>query len=147
LVYIQFSFIDFDGPRFRVVGLLSLAAMSAIAFSNSVDGVFYLGALGMAKDADALATYQGFSRSYLFTYLAVVCFTRTLPLRLVLHALGAATLFVNTARSEFVALMFAIPLIEFYYSRHKLYFLLAAAMLAVLISMYFDQILAALPAN
>ncbi|MCC2956189.1 hypothetical protein LK542_11235 [Massilia sp. IC2-477] len=147
LVYIQFSFIDFDSRRFRVVGLLSLAAMSTIAFANSVDGVFYLGSLGMAKDADALATYQGFSRSYLFTYLAIVSFTRTLPLRLVLHALGAATLFVNTARSEFVALLFAIPVIEFYYSRHKLYFLLAAAMLAVLVSMYFDQILAALPAN
>lgn len=147
LVYIQFSFIDFDSRRFRAVGLLSLATMSTIAFANSVEGVFYLGSLGMAKDADALATYQGFSRSYLFTYLAVVSFTRRLPLRLVLHALGAATLFVNTARSEFVALLFAIPLIEFYYSRHKLYFLLAAAMLAVLVSMYFDQILAALPAN
>jgi hypothetical protein len=130
-----------------VVGLLSLAAMSAIAFSNSIDGVFYLGALGMAKDADALATYQGFSRSYLFTYLAVVTFTRQLPLRLVLHALGAATLFVNTARSEFAALMFAIPFIEFYFSRHKLYFLLATLLLGVLLAMYFDQILAALPSN
>ncbi|SFB85362.1 hypothetical protein [Massilia yuzhufengensis] len=147
LVYIMFSFIDFEGRRFRSVGLLSLAAMSAIAFSNSVDGVFYLGALGIAKDADALATYQGFSRSYLFTYLAVVCFTRSLPLRLVLHALGAATLFVNTARSEFAALMFAIPLIEFYFSRHKLYFLLAAALLATFVTLYFDQILAALPSN
>lgn len=147
LVFIQFSFIDFASRRFRVVGLLSLVAMSTIAFSNSVDGVFYLGALGVAKDADALATYQGFSRSYLFTYLAVVCFTRSLPLRLVLHALGAATLFVNTARSEFAALMFAIPLIEFYYSRHKLYFILASAMLAALVAMYFDQILAALPSN
>jgi hypothetical protein len=113
LVFIQFSFIDFESRRFRAVGLLSLAAMSTIAFTNSVDGVFYLGALGIAKDADALATYQGFSRSYLFTYLAVVSFTRKLPLRVVLHALGAATLFVNTARSEFAALMFAIPLIEF----------------------------------
>lgn len=147
LVFVMFSFIDFDSRRFRLVGLLSLAAMSTIAFTNSVDGVFYLGALGVAKDADALATYQGFSRSYLFTYLAVVCFTRRLPLRLVLHALGAATLFVNTARSEFVALMFAIPLIEFYYSRHKLYFILAAAMLAALVAMYFDQILASLPSN
>lgn len=147
LVYIMFSFIDFDGRRFRIVGLLSLASMSSIAFSYSVDGVFYLGALGIAKDADALATYQGFSRSYLFTYLAVASFTRAFPLRLLVHALGAATLFVNTARSEFVALLFAIPLIEFYYSRHKLYFLLAGAIGAVTLAMYFDQILAALPSN
>jgi hypothetical protein len=147
LVFIMFSFIDFDSRRFRIAGLLGLAAMSAIAFANSVDGVFYLRTLGIAKDADALATYQGFSRSYLFTYLALVCFTRGLPLRLLLHALGIATLFVNTARSEFAALMFVIPLIEFYYSRHKLYFLLALAVLLTLVTMYFDQILAALPSN
>lgn len=147
LVYVMFCFIDFDSRRFRVVGLLSLCAMSAIVFSYSVDGVFYLGALGIAKDSNALATYQGFSRSYLFTYLAVVSFTRSLPLRLVLHAVGAATLFVNTARSEFVALLFAIPLIELYYSRHKLYFLLAGVCLATAISLYLDQILAALPSN
>lgn len=147
LVYIQFSFIDFDSRRFRIVGLLSLAGMSTIVFSYSVDGVFYLASLGVAKDTNALATYQGFSRSYLFTYLAVVTFTRRLPLRLLLHALGAATLFINTARSEFVALVFAIPVIEFYYSRHKLYFVLAAVCLAATISLYLDQILAALPAN
>jgi len=147
LVFIMFSFIDFDSRRFRVMGMLSLAAMSTIAFVNSVDGVFYLGALGIAKDADALATYQGFSRSYLFTYLVVVSFTPRPPLRMLLHALGAATLFVNTARSEFAGLLFAIPLIEFYYSRHKLYFLFAAAVLAALASVYFDQIVAALPSN
>ncbi|QYG02268.1 MULTISPECIES: hypothetical protein [Massilia] len=147
LVYLQFCFIDFDSRRFRVVGLLSLAGMSTIVFSYSVDGVFYLGALGIAKDANSLATYQGFSRSYLFTYLAVVTFTRNLPLRLVLHAVGAATLFVNTARSEFVALLFAIPLIEFYYSRHKLYFVLAGVCIAAAIGLYLDQILASLPSN
>jgi len=147
LVYIQFSFIDFDSRRFRAIGLLSLAFMSAIVFSYSVDGVFYLGSLGIAKDANALATYQGFSRSYLFTYLAVVSFTRNLPLRLVLHALGAATLFVNTARSEFVALLLAIPLIELYYARRKLYFALAGVCLAAAVGLYLDLILAALPAN
>lgn len=147
LVYVMFCFIDFEGRPFRTVGLASMLAMSTIAFSYSVDGVFYLGAMGIAKDADALATYQGFSRSYLFTYLAVVAFTRKLPLRMLLHALGAATLFVNTARSEFAALLFAIPVIEFYYSRHKLFFLLASAGLAVTIGLYFDQILAALPSN
>ena len=147
LVYVMFSFLDFGSRRFRSIGLLSLAAMSAIVFAYSNDGVFYLGALGVAKDSTALATYQGFSRSYLFTYLAVVCFSRSLPLRLLLHVIGAATLFVNTARSEFVALIFAIPLIEFYYSRYKLVFLLAGIGLATMVSLYVDQILAALPAN
>jgi len=146
-MFVIASFLDFDHPRFRLVGILSLAAMSAIAVSFSVDGVFYLGAMGIAKDADALATYQGFARSYLITFLPVVAFTRSLPLRLLLHASGAMTLFLNTARSEFAALLFAIPIIEFYYSRHKLHFLLCGIILFFVIHLYFDRILAALPAN
>lgn len=146
-MFVIASFLDFDGKPFRIVGLLSLAAMSAIAVSYSVDGVFYLGSMGIAKDADALATYQGFARSYLITFVPVIAFTRSLPLRLMLHALGATTLFLNTARSEFAALMFAIPIIEFYYSRHKLHFLLCGLILFFVIHLYFDRILAALPAN
>lgn len=146
-MFVIASFLDFDGRPFRIMGLLSLGGMSAIAVSYSVDGVFYLGSMGIAKDADALATYQGFARSYLITFVPVIAFTRSLPLRLILHALGATTLFLNTARSEFAALMFAIPIIEFYYSRHKLHFLLCGLILFFVIHLYFDQILAALPAN
>jgi hypothetical protein len=146
-MFVIASFLDFGHPRFRIVGVLSLAGMSAIAVSFSVDGVFYLGAMGIAKDADALATYQGFARSYLITFLPVIAFTRSTPLRLLLHASGAMTLFLNTARSEFAALMFAIPIIEFYYSRHKLHFLLCGIILFFVIHLYFDRILAALPAN
>ncbi|KQQ89172.1 hypothetical protein [Massilia sp. Leaf139] len=146
-LFVIASFLDFDSPRFRVVGLLSLAGMSAIAVSFSVEGVFYLGAMGIAKDADALATYQGFARSYLVTFLTVIAFTRSMLLRLLLYAMGAMTLFLNTARSEFAALMFAIPIIEFYYSRHKLHFLLCGIIVFFVGHLYFDQILAALPAN
>ena len=146
-MFVISGFLDFDHRRFRIAGLLSLAAMTAIAVAFSVDGVFYLGALGIAKDADALATYQGFARSYLITFLPVVAFTRSAPLRLLLHASGAMTLFLNAARSEFAALIFAIPIIEFYFSRHKLKLLLCGIFLFFVVQLYFDQILAALPAN
>ena len=146
-IFVMFRFLDFTATWFRAAGIASLASMTAIAVTFSVDGVFYLGALGVARDAESLATYQGFSRSYLVTYLAVVAFSRSMPLRLLLHVTGAATLFLNTARSEFVALLFAIPIIEFYYSRHKLYFILAVMIAIFLINLYFDQILAALPDN
>jgi hypothetical protein len=146
-IFILFSCLDFTHPRFRVIGLLSLVAMTTIAFSFSVNGVFYLGSLGVAKDADSLATYQGFSRSYLVTYLAVIAFTRSLPLRLLLHALGATALFLNTARSEFAALLFAIPVIEFYLSRYKLYFVLVSLLIVFTINLHFDQIVDALPHN
>jgi hypothetical protein len=127
--YILFTFIDFENRQFRLMALASLAGMSAIAFTFSVNGVFYLGALGIARDAESLATYQGFARSYLMTFLPVVAYTRSLPLRLVLYGTGAATLFINTARSEFAALLFAIPIIEFYFSRHKMVFIMVATML------------------
>jgi hypothetical protein len=129
------------------MGLASLAAMSAIVFSFSVNGVFYLATLQMAKEADALATYQGFSRSYLMTFLPVIAHTRALPLRLVLYASGAATLFINTARSEFAALLFAIPIIELYFSRHKMVFIGIGVVLGMMVFAHMDEIVAALPDN
>lgn len=145
--FVLFSLIDFGHRRFRVMGLASLAAMSTIVFVFSTNGVFYLGPLGMAKDADALATYQGFSRSYLITFLPVLAYTRSLPLRLVLYASGAATLFVNTARSEFAALLFAIPIVELYWSRHKLLFVGLAVLAGMLLAAHLDELVAALPDN
>jgi hypothetical protein len=144
-LYVMFTFIDFANPRFRLVCLLALGAMSAIACAFSIDGVFYLGAEGLAKDADSLATYQGFARSYLVTYMAVIAYTRSLSLRWLLHLTGAVTLFINTARSEFVALLFIAPIIEFYYSRHRMVFILVAGLALFIGSMYIDQVLAALP--
>ncbi|MGZ5182634.1 MAG: hypothetical protein ACXWC2_19320 [Ramlibacter sp.] len=146
-MYVMFNFIDFANPRFRLIGVAALAAMSAIVFAYSIDGVFYLGAEGLAKDsaADSLATYQGFARSYLVTYMAVIAYTRSLALRWLLHLSGAATLFINTARSEFVALLFVVPIIEFYYSRHKMVFVLLGMLALGVGSLYFDQVLAALP--
>jgi hypothetical protein len=145
--YFLFVLIDFEHRQFRLMALASLAAMSAIVFTFSVNGVFFLGALGIAKDADSLATYQGFSRSYLMTILPVLAYSRSLPLRLILYASGAATLFVNTARSEFAGLLFAIPIIEFYYSRHKLVFVGVAVLAALLVTAHMDEIVASLPDN
>jgi hypothetical protein len=145
--YILFTFIDFAHRQFRLMAFASLAGMSAIAFTFSVNGVFYLGALGIARDAESLATYQGFARSYLMTFLPVVAYTRSLPLRLVLYGTGAATLFVNTARSEFAALLFAIPIIEFYFSRHKMIFIMVATLVSLAIYAHLDEIVASLPDN
>ncbi len=145
--FVLFSLIDFESRRFRFMALASLAGMSGIVFGFSVNGVFYLGKLGMAKDTDALATYQGFSRSYLMTFLPVVAHTRSLLLRLVLYGAGAATLFVNTARSEFVGLLFAIPVIELYFTRHRMVFIGCAVIGAALLHAHLDEFVAALPDN
>ena len=146
-VFFIFKAIDFGGGQFRRIALLSLFGMSGIVFYYSIDGVFYLGALGVAKDADSLATYQGFSRSYLFTFVPVIAFTRSPWLRLMLYGLGATTLFFNTARSEFVALIFLIPVIEFYRSNNKLIVAFVLAVVVVTIKIYLAELMEFLPHN
>lgn len=146
-LFIIFKTIDFTGKYFRLAAIASLLAMSAIVFMFQQDGAFYLGAMGMSQNEDALATYQGFSRSYQFAYMAVIAFTPALSLRVVLYALAAATLFLNTARSEFVAALFVIPIIELYYSRQKLIFVLVFALIVALIAINFDDIVSSLPHN
>lgn len=144
---VMFKMIDFAEPAFRYPALLSLLGMTAVIVGNSVDGMFRMDALGMAMEPESLSTYQGFARSYMVTSLCCIAYTRRLPLRAVLYAGGAASLYLNTARSEFVAFLFAIPIIEFYYARQKLVFILIAAAFAALIVMNFDTILSKLPNN
>ena len=146
-VFLIYKAIDFSGRHFRRIGLLSLLAMSGIVFAYSIDGVFYLGALGIAKDADSLATYQGFSRSYLFTFVPIIAYTRSPWLRMLLYCIGAPTLFFNTARSEFIALLFLIPIIEFYHSRNKLLIAFVFVALFITLRIFLDDIIAVLPHN
>ncbi|MET0857465.1 MAG: hypothetical protein ABWY27_11995 [Telluria sp.] len=145
--FIMFKMINIAQREFRVLAMLCLLGMSALIFIFSVDGRFFLVGLGIASDPNSLATYQGFARSYLLTFLPIVAYTRALPLRAALYAIGAASLFLNSARSEFAALLFAIPVIEFCYARQKLLFILVLASLAALIATNLDLLLAHLPNN
>ena len=145
--FIMFKMIDFAHPEVRYPSLLCLLGMSGIIFSYSVDGVFRMDAMGLALDPSALSTYQGLARSYLVNCLCVVAYTRSLPLRAFLYVVGAISLFFNTARSEFVALLFAIPFIEFYFARHKTVFAIVIALIASLIAMNLDHLLSMMPDN
>ncbi len=146
-MFFIFRLTDFGRGDVRMAGLLTLFGMSAIVFAFSVDGSFYLAPLGTAKNPESLATYQGFSRSYLVTFSAIAAFTRSRPLRLVLYCIGAPTLFVNTARSEFVAMLFMMPIIELYYSRNKFILVSILAAIFLLLYLYLQDILALLPSN
>ena len=146
-IFVMFKTINFESAVFRRLTMASLFAMSAIVFGYSVDGVFYLGALGIAKDADSLATYQGFSRSYLVTFAALIAYTRPAWLRVFLYGLALPTLFINTARSEFAALLFLIPIVEFYHTRNKVLMLFLFGLLLLLLKANIDQLVALLPNN
>ncbi|SHH02502.1 hypothetical protein [Massilia sp. CF038] len=146
-LFLMFRLTDFGSAAFRVICLATIAAMSAIVFAYSVDGSFYLAPLGTAKNPESLATYQGFSRSYLLTFIVAVCFSRALALRVLLYCVAAPTLFVNTARSEFVAMLFVVPIIELYYSQRKVLMASVIGVLCLLVYINLDQILALLPSN
>jgi hypothetical protein len=145
--FLMFRMTDFGRANYRFLGLATLFAMSAIVFAYSVDGSFYLAPLGTAKNPESLATYQGFSRSYLFSFAVVIAFTRSAALRVLLYCIAAPTLFVNTARSEFVAMLFMIPIIEVYYTRRKLLMISLLTIFFLLIYHFLEDILALLPSN
>ena len=144
IVFMVFRLLDFSAASLRRQALACLLTMSAIVFAFSEDGVFYLAALGRASAPEAVATYQGFSRSYLFVYLVVITQMRTLAPRLALYLLAAVTLYVNGARSEFVAMLCTIPLLELYRAQHRaltLLLLCAGVLLLTVASLYIAQYL------
>lgn len=147
ITYIIFRMSNFNNRKLIGLLVVSLLLMSAITIYLSIDGFFYLQALGQAKDPANLATYQGFARSYLYTYLIVVSLTRSAGARFVLYGLAGATLFLNGARSEFSAVLFSIPLIELYYTRHKLATVIPIILVVAFFLMNAEAIVGMLPEN
>jgi hypothetical protein len=133
VVFIIFRLLDVTAISLQRTALACLMLMSAIVFSFAQDGVFYLGALGRARDPDSVATYQGFSRSYLFVYLVVIVHLHRGAARLALYLLAGATLYINGARSEFVVMLSSIPLIELYRTRQRIRLLLLLCALPLLL--------------
>lgn len=146
-MYIIFRLIDFNDRKFVLLATGTLLAMSLITVHFSIDGFFYLQALNDTKDPGSLATYQGFARSYVYTFLIVVAVTRRVSARLVLYALAIATLFLNGARTEFSGVLVLVPLLEFYHTRHKLYLTLPFVFLLIQFAANAGAIAALLPDN
>ncbi|MBQ5946918.1 hypothetical protein [Massilia sp. ST3] len=145
--YVIFRLIDFSDKNFVGIIVISLLVMSVITYYFSVGGFFFLQALGEAKDPASLATYQGFARSYIYTYLIVTALVRSMALRYVLYALATSALFLNGARSEFSAVLCLIPAIEMYYAKQRLYAIFALLLLSIFLVGGVDYIVTALPEN
>ncbi len=146
-LYIIFRLIDITDKKFIWLATVSLMLMSAITITFSIDGFFYLQALNEAKDPDSLATYQGFARSFIYTFLIVIAITKSVGTRIFLYALASTTLFLNGARSEFSAVLLLVPILEFYHTRHKLYFTLPLVFLMIQFGANAGVIAALLPDN
>jgi len=122
-IYLIFKHSDFSERKTIATTLASLLLMSATVFFFSRDGSFQPGQFGDPTSPDSVATYQELARSYVLTFVTVICFTRVLAARLVLYAIAAAALFLNGARSELVAALSLFPMIELYRAKHWLPFL------------------------
>lgn len=144
-VYIIFRMIDLSDKTFMVAATGALLLMSAVTFYFSIDGFFYLRSLDEASNPESLATYQGFARSYIFTFLVVVATVKTVGGRLLLYALAISSLFLNGARSEFSAVLFILPIIELYHAKHKLVSVALAFFLSIWLGTNADSLLGMLP--
>jgi hypothetical protein len=145
--YIIFRMMDADNKRFLTLAVLSLVLMSAITLYFSIDGFFYLQALDEAQSPESLATYQGFARSYIYTFLIVIALVKSIGTRFLLYGLAAASLFLNGARSEFAAVLFSIPVIELYYTKYKLYSVVPFSLLLILFAANMHTLVQMLPDN
>ncbi|HYD78293.1 MAG TPA: O-antigen ligase family protein [Paucimonas sp.] len=149
-VFIIFRLADFEAASVRRVCVACLAGMTAIIFYMSVDGFFYLRLQGSAGNAEVVATYQGFARSYLATALIVLPFAGALPLRLGMVAVVTVALFMNGARSELMAFLILVAVIEVFRAGNKgrrLLLLSALVLAGTGLLLYADRLIDLLPAN
>jgi len=146
-VYIIFRMLDLRDVTFNALATGALLLMTAVTIYFSIDGFFYLRSLDEATNPESLATYQGFARSYIFTFLIIVANVKSVTARLLFYGLATASLFLNGARSEFSAVLFIVPIIELYHAKYKLYSVTLAFFLSIWLAANADDLLRLLPEN
>ena len=81
------------------------------------------------------------------TVLILIPFVKAVPLRIVIYTLSVAALFVNGSRSEFVATLLGIALIEILNARHRLLILCVSMLLVAFVAGYSSELMQLLPDN
>jgi hypothetical protein len=145
--YVMFRMIDLEDKRFIMIVAVSFLVMSVITYYFSIGGFFFLQALGEAQSPENLATYQGFARSYIYTYLVLISVVKSRAIRYPLYGIATCALFLNGARSEFSAVLFLIPIIELHYAKHRLYAVFTLVFVIGIIASGLDEITNMLPEN
>ncbi|MCR6477513.1 O-antigen ligase family protein [Variovorax phage VarioGold] len=141
-----FKTIDFRSKSFRRIAFACLIAMTVLIFMLSVDGTFYL-RQDAADGSDAIASYQGFSRSYLMTAIALVAFTDRLRVRLIIYAVCIPSLYLAVARSEFAAFFLFACVMEIISSKKPMAMILTIAVIAGVTYSSLEVITTLLPEN
>lgn len=119
-IYVIFKTVDFADARMKCAAWVCLLLMTGIIFYYSTDGIFRPGQVGDAHSPESVASYQGFARSYVLTFVPVIAYTRWAPARLALYVVALLALYMNSSRSELVAVLMLIPLVEIYRAKSGL---------------------------
>ncbi|WP_156331349.1 O-antigen ligase domain-containing protein [Pseudomonas kilonensis] len=100
----------------RVIFLCWLAASICI-LTFTLDGRFIL--RGMADDVGQIPSYQTFALCYFIATVFIVRSATSRQLRMGVHIVALACLYINSARSEFAGYVFFALLLEFLSCRKK----------------------------
>jgi hypothetical protein len=120
-IYLIFKNIDLSGSKAKFLSQTSLVLMSSLILFYARDGSFNLGYLGDPKSPESVATYQGFARSYVVTFVVVLACTSSILARVALYGVAVVALFLIGSRSELVAVVLLIPVVELYRARNGLH--------------------------
>lgn len=140
--------VGLDDRRTRQVITISWLMMSAIVLANVSEGAFLVAALDVQlNDRDTLATYQDFALPYLITSVLLLATVRSTWRRMMVFLVATVVLFVNGARSEFLALLVASMLIAWCLTRRRVVLVVVAISIVVAAALAVDLVTGLVPDN
>lgn len=108
--YLVFSNIDSVGKDFKHLVVMAGVAMSAIIFFFSENGVFDVSS--QSPNVPFVANYQTFALAYLPVMIVAIAKSTNMLLRYALFLVAVYSLYLNGARSEFLAMLIFFPVFE-----------------------------------
>lgn len=139
-------------PWRATIGRRSLQAawllITALVLAQAGEAALVAAALDLPGErGEDLATYQDFGLLYMMTTLAMLTLTAGPMGRLAVLVPALAVLFLNGARSEFLALLLGAVLVGWALSRRRLVFAAAAAAIVIAAPLSFEPLAELMPDN
>ncbi|WP_156955296.1 O-antigen ligase family protein [Polaromonas glacialis] len=147
VIFLVFRFSDFGSNKFFIKNIISILIMSAIVFYFSDQGVFFLRSQNETDENEALASYQGFARSLFVTVIVVLPFLKKNIISAALICISIFALYINGARSELAATIFAVVLFLLVSSRRKVAIFTLGMIFLGLLAFYENNLIELLPNN
>lgn len=147
-LYLITRLLDLRDLALRRAVRLAFAVMTAIVFANLSNESFALEAAEVTiDDRVSLATYQDFALIYLVTVLFFAVTCGSTVRRLMLYGVSTVTLFLVGARTEFVALLLSVLLVELCLARHRAAVLAGYGLFAISLALVLQAVVELSPEN